>query len=511
MSMIKALNDRLSFIKLSEPLRTRLRGAKPIVMAALPEALDASYTQIRKTPEAAKFFASEEMMRHAKEKQRAHWDGITDGRLDEAYGRAVTFIGEVHARIGLEPRWYIGGYNIVLEHLLTALLEARWPKARFGAAQNQMRQQAIEEAVAVTKTTLLDMEMAITVYLEVSDRARLAAETKARENAAAVVRTMSQAMEAMAAGDLTHRIGNTMPGEYDRLRDDFNAALDKLASTLSSIQNSSRTINGNIEELSQAADNMAQRTEQQSASLLESTTALNVLTEGLRKMAGGAAEANKMVSHVNAGAANSRNVVAEAAKAMGQIENSSREIGQIIGLIDDIAFQTNLLALNAGVEAARAGDAGRGFAVVASEVRALAQRSAEAAKAIKELISTSSSQVNQGVDLVRKTSDTLDGIMSGVGQIDGVISDIANTAANQSGGLSEVNEALGQMSNAVQQSTAMVEETTAAVHSLRVEIDGLNASLAAFRLGSNASAPPSLNRLPTPARRRVNAQAASRV
>lgn len=505
MSSFQALSERLSFIKLTPRLQERLRGAKSIIMAALPGALEASYAQIRATPETAKFFSSEEAIRHAKTKQHAHWDLISNGRLDEIYGQAVTHVGEVHARIGLEPRWYIGGYNIVLEQLATALLEARWPKSRFGRAKSALRQQAIEEVCAVAKAMLLDMEMAISVYLESSERTRLAVEARAKESAAAVVKAISDATAALAAGDLTHRIGDVMPPEYVRLREDFNAALERLSDTLSGVLSTSRTINSSIEELAQAADDMARRTEHQAANLLESTTALNELTEGVKRMAHGAAEADKMAGTVNEGAENSRSVVTEAGTAMGQIEGSSREIGQIIGLIDDIAFQTNLLALNAGVEAARAGDAGRGFAVVASEVRALAQRSAEAAKAIKALISTSSAQVTQGVELVRRTSTTLDGIIGGIGQIDSLISGIATAAASQSSGLGEVNEALGQMNNAVQQNAAMVEQTTAAVHSLRAEVEGLNGSLTAFKLPAETLSP-SFNRLPVPARRRVAAE-----
>ena len=505
MASFQELAERLSFIQLTGHLQDRLREAKSLIMTALPAALEASYAQILATPETAKFFSSETAIRHAKSKQQAHWELISNGRLDESYAKAVTHVGEVHARIGLEPRWYIGGYNIVLEQLIAALLEARWPKARFNRRRNEMRQQAKEEIAAVAKMVLLDMDLAISVYLETSERTRLAIEARMKASAEAVVQTMSDAMTALAAGDLTYRIGDVMPPEYAKLREDYNGALERLSATLSSILGSSYAISGGVEELAQAADDMAQRTERQAASLLQSTTALNELTEGVKHMAHGAAEADKMAGLVNSGAENSRNVVAEAGAAMGQIEASSREIGQIIGLIDDIAFQTNLLALNAGVEAARAGDAGRGFAVVASEVRALAQRSAEAAKAIKALISTSSSQVNQGVELVRKTSTTLDGIVGSVGQIDGVISGIATAASSQSSGLGEVNEALGQMNNAVQQNAAMVEETTAAVHALRKEIEALERALAAFKIAGQA--PGDVTRLPVPARRRAAARA----
>lgn len=206
MSGFQALAERLSFIKLTGHLQNRLRGAKTLIMGALPAALEASYAQIRATPETAKFFPADESIRHAKSRQHAHWDLISNGRLDESYARAAANVGEVHARIGLEPRWYIGGYNIVLEHLITALLEARWPKTRFGRRRNELRQQAMEEVSAVAKMVLLDMDMAISVYLATAERTRQEGETRMRESAEAMVKTMSAAMTALAAGDLTHRI-----------------------------------------------------------------------------------------------------------------------------------------------------------------------------------------------------------------------------------------------------------------------------------------------------------------
>ncbi|WP_408862013.1 methyl-accepting chemotaxis protein [Acidocella aquatica] len=326
------------------------------------------------------------------------------------------------------------------------------------------------------------MDLAISVYLSASETARKAAEAKAETVSKKVMQTVTEAMSALATGDLTHRIGDTLPDEYARLREDFNSAVERLAGTLSGIQVATGVINTSIDEISQATDDLARRTEQQAAGLLETTTALNELTQGVQRTATGAAQAHVAVGAANSGAANSRNVVSEAGDAMNKIEASSQEISQIIGLIDDIAFQTNLLALNAGVEAARAGDAGRGFAVVASEVRALAQRSAEAAKAIKSLISTSSAQVVQGVELVRKTGQSLETIGTNVAQIEGLVSGIANAAQHQSGGLNQVSEVVNEMNMVVQQNAAMVEEASAAVHSLKSEINELNRSISAFKI-----------------------------
>jgi methyl-accepting chemotaxis protein len=239
-------------------------------------------------------------------------------------------------------------------------------------------------------------------------------------------------------------------------------------------------------EISQASDDLSKRTEQQAASLEETAAALDQITATVKKTADGTIEARKVVASAKADAETSAEIVREAVSAMSQIEESSRQIGQIIGVIDEIAFQTNLLALNAGVEAARAGDAGRGFAVVASEVRALAQRSAEAAKEIKALISASSNQVAQGVDRVGETGKALDRIAGQVAQINHVVAEIAASAQEQATGLHEVNSAMNQMDQVTQQNAAMVEQATAAAHSLLDETDALSDLISQFRVGDTA-------------------------
>ncbi|HVK82423.1 MAG TPA: methyl-accepting chemotaxis protein, partial [Verrucomicrobiae bacterium] len=211
---------------------------------------------------------------------------------------------------------------------------------------------------------------------------------------------------------------------------------------------------------------------------------LDEITGAVRRSAEGAAHASQAVAQANTDAKASAAVVREAVSAMDQISKSSQQIGQIIGVIDEIAFQTNLLALNAGVEAARAGEAGRGFAVVAAEVRALAQRSAEAAKEIKSLVLSSSDQVVSGVRLVGEAGLSLDRIMQQVVEINDIVGEIASGAREQSTGLVEVNVAVNQMDQMTQQNAAMVEETTAASHALSQEALGLDHLIRQFRTGA---------------------------
>jgi methyl-accepting chemotaxis protein len=297
-----------------------------------------------------------------------------------------------------------------------------------------------------------------------------------------VVTAIASGLSRLAHGDLVHRIDTPFPAQYESLRSDFNGAVASLADAVKGIHHAASGIRSGSGEISKASDDLSLRTQQQASSLEETAAALNQITATVRSTAAGAEEAHNAVilanKEVDAGGA----VVRSAIDAMSTIEKSSGEIGQIIGVIDEIAFQTNLLALNAGVEAARAGEAGRGFAVVASEVRALAQRSAEAAKQIKGLITASANQVTTGVDLVAKTGDVLQRLAVAMSNINGVVSQIASTAREQAGGVAEVNTAIDQMDRATQQNAAMVEETTAASHSLAREAEELSHLVGRFKV-----------------------------
>jgi len=288
-----------------------------------------------------------------------------------------------------------------------------------------------------------------------------------------VVENMATALAKLAEGDLTVRLSQPVAAEYEILKSDFNAAVASLEDTVRALTASASTIRGGTQELSSASNDLSRRTEQQAATLEETAAALDEITATVTKTAEGSTQARETVAGAKDDAERSGQVVREAVAAMSGIEQSSREIGQIIGVIDEIAFQTNLLALNAGVEAARAGDAGRGFAVVAQEVRALAQRSADAAKEIKTLISTSAQQVAAGVSLVGQTGSALERIITGVTKVNVIVAEIAVAAQEQASGLNQVNKAVNQMDQATQQNAAMVEQSTAATHSLSQETEEL--------------------------------------
>ncbi|PLR18925.1 methyl-accepting chemotaxis protein [Caulobacter zeae] len=318
-------------------------------------------------------------------------------------------------------------------------------------------------------------------------RAKEQAAAAAARESALVVSSLAEGLERLAQGDLTFRVTANFPGEYAKLKDDFNGAIAQLQDTVKVITASTDGLRTGADEIAHASDDLSRRTEQQAASLEETAAALDELTATVRRTASGARQASDVVSTTRGEATHSGQVVHQAVSAMGEIENSSKQISQIIGVIDEIAFQTNLLALNAGVEAARAGEAGRGFAVVAQEVRALAQRSAEAAKEIKTLISSSTQQVSAGVSLVGQTGEALQRIVAKVGEIDALVTEIAASAAEQATGLNEVNTAVNQMDQVTQQNAAMVEQSTAATHSLKGETAELVRLIGRFRVGEGSA------------------------
>jgi methyl-accepting chemotaxis protein len=298
-----------------------------------------------------------------------------------------------------------------------------------------------------------------------------------------VVGAVGAGLAKLAAGDLSFRLTKAFPEAYEKLRDDFNAAVAQLLDAMMHIRASALGIRAGADEISQAADDLSRRTEQQAASLEETAGAMDQITTSVRRTAEGAAGASNVVVAAKTDAERSGQIVREAVTAMSNIEQSAKQISQIIGVIDEIAFQTNLLALNAGVEAARAGDAGRGFAVVASEVRALAQKSASAAKEIKALISKSTDQVNGGVQLVGQTGQALERILNNIAEINKLVAEIAGSAKEQASGLHEINSAVDQMDHVTQQNASMVEESTAASFALASESQQLADLIGRFNIG----------------------------
>ena len=354
---------------------------------------------------------------------------------------------------GLARRDEVGAMAKAVEHFRRAGLE----KVRLeeqAAAQRAASERAWQQAA--------------------DEDARIARE---REQA---VGAMAHALSRLAGNDLRYRIRDEVPAGYERLRDDFNLASANLAAALDKVSDSATGIAAGTKSIASAADDLSRRTEVQAASVEETSAALTEISKAIAVTAAGTREAQAVATQARKETERTGEIVTSTVEAIGGIARSSKQVSQIIGVIDEIAFQTNLLALNAGVEAARAGEAGRGFAVVASEVRALAQRSADAAKEIKTLITSSGADVDNGVRTVTAAQEALSKIAGYVSTIEQVITRIAGQSGSQADTLREVNEAIGQLNQATQENAAMVEEATAACNTLDGETRALETLMAEF-------------------------------
>ncbi|WP_408591716.1 methyl-accepting chemotaxis protein [Novosphingobium sp.] len=458
---------KLAFFNLTQADTDRFPRVASAMSRLAPPALDRLYDKIAQTPQTAGFFTSRSAIEHGKAKQVEHWAAMFSGAPGERYFAGARKVGQIHAKIGLAPGWYIGAYASVLDEIVVAMASRAFGPfgKRFGQTIGTM-----------LKMAMLDLELSISTYFEAEEQAR-----------AVVMDTVGGAMRALSAGEMDRPMP-PLPAAFAALADDFEAMRTNVGAALSKVSETSGNVKLGAQEIRQASDDLARRTEQQAASLEETSAAMTGLASSVSATAGDASNLRDSVQQAHGDAQAGGAVVSEAVSAMNDIHQSAQEIGKIIAVIDGIAFQTNLLALNAGVEAARAGDAGRGFAVVANEVRALAQRSAEAALDIKKLIGASSTQVERGVALVGQTGGTFERIVGKVGEIAGLATSIAVAAGDQAQNIGLVRETVRALDVMTQQNAAMVEQATAAAANLANEADQMSSLVGHFRLGATGSA-----------------------
>ena len=328
-----------------------------------------------------------------------------------------------------------------------------------------------------------------------------AAEERARaaEEQGRAIHALGIGLGMLSDGDLTIRLSEGFGEGYTKIKDDFNTAVERLHETISAIDASAREVSSASVETSTSTGDLSQRTEEQAASLEETSAAMEQISSAVKTNAENARQANQLTAGTHEYAERGGAVVEQAVHAMSRIEQSSTKISDIIGVIDEIARQTNLLALNAAVEAARAGDAGRGFAVVASEVRSLAQRSSEAAKDIKSLIVNSTTQVQEGVDLVNRAGQSLEEIVGSIKQVATIVSEIASASTEQSSGIDQINVTLNQMDEMTQQNAALVEQNAATSKVLEQQSAAMTERVAFFKLGGDAASASAARTVAAPA------------
>ncbi len=499
------LQGRLDFIGLDDAARKRLASIQTHVDKHLPLALDKFYAKVSKVPAVAKFFDGKPQMDRAQSKQVGHWKAIAAGEFDDNYYDASTRVGLRHAQIGLEPRWHIGGYGVIIETLVRGVVHDVMEEAlkgkpgRFGrqvpTSPEAVLAAADDMGIAladVLKSMLLDIDIGVSAYFEKLTHEAKAADDAAKAKVSRAVELTGQVLQDLAQGDLTTRITEAFEPEFDQIKDDTNAVADRLTTIVGQLRQTSRSLRTATGEILAGANDLADRTTRQAATIEQTTAAVEQLSATVVENANMAGVASDKAQSVSRNATTGGAVMNEANEAMGAIEASSSKISNIIGLIDDIAFQTNLLALNASVEAARAGDAGKGFAVVAVEVRRLAQSAANASSDVKQLIEASAVEVRNGTQLVGKAAETLLDILSGAQESASLIDAIARANRQQSDALGEIAVAVRQMDEMTQHNAALVEQTNAAIEQTEGQAGQLDEIVDIFKLAdSGASYAPS--------------------
>ncbi len=484
-----ALKERLDHYGLAahDPI---YREVARSIERAMEGVLAAFYTELSSRQELAGKFANAASMQRARAAQARHWQSAFADGLDDTFLKRADHIGSVHARIGLEPKWYVGSYARILDDLITRMIAPGWRSLL------PWKRREARRVAALVKVSLLDMDIALSSYFH-----------DINAKVSALNEVLGAALSKMAGGKLNIDPLD-LPPEYASVARDFNATVASLHRTLGAVVEGVGAIAAGSTEIRTASDDLARRTEQQAAHLEETAAAVTQVAQRLRDSREAASKARSTIVATNAKAAEGAAIIAEAGNAMGQIEQSSGQITAIIGVIDSIAFQTNLLALNAGVEAARAGESGKGFAVVASEVRALAQRCSDAADEIKALITGTSGHVATGVDLVRRSGAAFGLIAESVADLTASIEAIASSTEEQAESLAQIDAAVGELDQSTQQNAAMAEQSTAAASSLAREASALHASVSVFEV----DAPPRLQSSPgamrTEPARRARGQAA---
>ena len=488
------LQSRLDFIGLDEMARSRLAGAQATISKHLEPALDRFYDKIGTVPAVKSFFDGRPQMDRAKSRQMDHWTAIASGQLDENYFQASTRVGLRHAQIGLEPRWHIGGYGVIMETLVLGVVhdlmsEALTPARKGFGRQAIDHQAALEKAdamagalVAVFKSILLDIDIGVSAYFDKLSADARAADDAARARIEKAVSAAGAVLKEMAQGDLTGRVTETLDAEFESIKTDTNGVAEKMAGIVGQLKGTARTLRTATGEILSGANDLSERTTRQAATIEETAASIEQLSVAVVENAKRAANASGRAQSLARNATDGGAAIKEANGAMGAIEASSAKISNIIGLIDDIAFQTNLLALNASVEAARAGEAGNGFAVVAVEVRRLAQSAANASSEVKALIEASAGEVRTGSQLVARAAEMLLDILAGAEESAQLIDRIAQENQSQSAALEEVSVAVRQMDEMTQHNAALVEEINASIEQTEAQAVALDSIVDVFRI-----------------------------
>ncbi|WP_181443623.1 globin-coupled sensor protein [Porphyrobacter sp. YT40] len=440
------------------------KGVAQAIERYIEPALSDFYDEVKARGDLAGKFTDAASMARARSAQARHWKGAFTEGLGDDFLKRSNHIGGVHARIGLDPTWYIGSYARILNDLLLHMVAPGWRRYL------PWKRARARRIAALVKVSLLDMDIALSSYF-----------TDVSRKVNALNTVLGDALAKLADGKLNISEVD-LPPEYARVAADFNSTVASLHDTISTVVGGVNAISAGSNEIRSASDDLARRTEEQAANLEEAAASVAKVLDQVRQTREEASVVRRTIHQSNATAGEGSVIVSQAAQAMDQIERSSQDIANIVGVIESIAFQTNLLALNAGVEAARAGESGRGFAVVASEVRALALRCSTSAEEIRNLVAGTSEHVSSGVNLVTQSGRAFAAIADAIASLTSAAESIAASTESQSESLAHINKVVGDIDRSTQQNAAMAEECTAAAVSLAQEANQLRSTVGSFEV-----------------------------